>query len=58
MRASDERSTVLRSAAALAATELSQQVTLTHLAQALLRSAQGATPEPGRARLTLTSPMP
>ena len=46
MRASDELSTVLRSAAALAATELSQQVTLTHLAQALLRSAQGAAPEP------------
>lgn len=46
MRASEELSAVLRTAAALAATEPSQQVTLTHLAQALLRSAQGVAAQP------------
>lgn len=46
MTASDELSAVLRTAAVLAAAEPSQQVTLTHLAQALLHPAQGAAEQP------------
>jgi hypothetical protein len=46
MRASDELNAVLRTAEALAAGEPSQQVTLIHLGQALLRSAQGAPLQP------------
>jgi hypothetical protein len=46
MRASDELGAVLRMAEALAAREPSRQVTLTHLAQALLRPAQDAIAQP------------
>jgi hypothetical protein len=47
MRASNELASVLRMAEALAAGEPSRQVTLAHLAEALLRSAQSTLPEPG-----------
>lgn len=47
MRASDELDAVLRTAETLAARESPRRVTLIHLADALLRSAQGTTPGPG-----------